>query len=42
MPPWTCNADPVTRFAASEHHVFAVDAATEASGCPADRHHAAQ
>ena len=32
----------MTRFDASEHHVFAVDAAIDASGSPAPMHHAAQ
>src|SRR5207244_2588391 len=41
-PPWTWRPDAITRRLASEHHVFAVDAATEASGSPAPRHHAAQ
>ena len=32
----------ITRFDASEHQIFAVDAATDASGSPAPMHHAAQ
>ncbi len=32
MPPCTCSADAMTRFDASEHQIFAVDAAIDASG----------
>src|SRR5439155_25789107 len=42
MPPCTWSAELMTRFDASEHHVFAVDAATWASGSAAPMHHAAQ
>ena len=42
MPPWTCNAEAMTRFDASEHQIFAVEAAMAASASPAPMHHAAQ
>ena len=42
MPPCTCSADAMTRFDASEHQIFAVDAAIDASASSAPMHHAAQ